>query len=233
MPDANSPLPAPLLRVRVWDLPTRLFHWALAAAVVGLIVTGNVGGNAMNWHLRLGYVVMTLLLFRLCWGLLGGHWSRFAAFLYSPTRVWADLRGQSMAEERVGHSPLGALAVWAMLLALGAQVASGLFSDDEIAFFGPLTRFASADTVSALTSYHKDVGKLVVLALVVLHLVALAGYKWVKRRPLVAAMVTGDKALPQPTPASRDGWPQRLLALCLLMACGLFVRWVVALGHAV
>ena len=219
--------------VRVWDLPTRLFHWALVAAVVGLVITGNVGGNAMVWHLRLGYAVMALLLFRLCWGLVGGHWSRFASFLYRPARVLADLRGQATADERVGHSPLGALSVWAMLLALMAQVGSGLFSDDEIAFFGPLTRFVSYDTVSALTSYHKDVGKLVVLALVVLHLLALVVYKLVKRRALVAAMVSGDKALPHEASASRDGWAQRLLALALLLGCVALVRWVVSLGNAV
>ena len=233
MTAANSLPAAHVYPVRVWDLPTRLFHWALAAAVVGLVITGNVGGNAMVWHLRLGYAVMTLLLFRLCWGLLGGHWSRFATFLYRPTRLLAYLRGQSTADEEVGHSPLGALAVWAMLLALAVQVGSGLFSDDEIAFLGPLTRFASYDTVSALTSYHKDVGKLVVLALVLLHVLALVVYKLVKRRALVAAMVSGDKVLAQPAQASRDGWPQRLLALAVLLVCALVVRWVASLGNAV
>lgn len=219
--------------VRVWDLPTRLFHWALVLAVVGLVITGNVGGNAMVWHLRLGYAVMTLLLFRLCWGLVGGHWSRFVQFLYAPARVLADFRGQSSPLERVGHSPLGALSVWAMLLALAMQVGSGLFSDDEIAFFGPLTRFVSYDTVSALTSYHKDVGKLVVLALVLLHVLALVVYKLVKRRALVASMVSGDKQLPHAAQASADGWRQRLLALLLLLACAAVVRWVVSLGHVV
>lgn len=220
-------------RVRVWDLPTRLFHWALVLAVVGLVVTGNVGGNAMIWHLRLGYAVLTLLLFRLCWGLVGGHWSRFAQFLHAPGRVLADLRGQARAAEQVGHSPLGALSVWAMLLALALQVGSGLFSDDAIAFFGPLTRLVSADTVDALTWYHKAVGKLVVLALVLLHLLALLAYKLFKQRALVAAMVHGDKLLPQPAPAARDGWPQWLLAALLLALCGSGVAWLVRWGFAV
>ena len=229
MPNAHSASH----RIRVWDLPTRLFHWALMLAVVGLLITGNVGGNAMVWHLRLGYAVLTLLLFRLCWGLVGGHWSRFPRFLYAPGRVLADLRGRADPDEQVGHSPLGALSVWIMLLALGLQVGSGLFSDDAIAFFGPLTRLVSADTVEALTWYHKAVGKLVVLALVLLHLLALLAYKVLRQRALVAAMVHGDKVLAQPAPASRDGWPQWLLAAALLGGCAAAVAWLVRWGFAV
>ncbi|HJV60142.1 MAG TPA: cytochrome b/b6 domain-containing protein, partial [Albitalea sp.] len=100
----------PLLPVRVWDLPTRLFHWVLAACVVGSIVTAQVGGNAMPWHFRLGYAAFTLLLFRATWGVIGGHWSRFARFIYSPATVLRYLRQQSRPGEHhdVGHSPLGA-----------------------------------------------------------------------------------------------------------------------------
>ena len=79
-------------RTRVWDLPTRLFHWALAAAVIGQLVTGLAG--IMEWHFRVGYAVLSLLLFRLVWGFVGGRWSRFAAFIYSPGSVMAYLRGR-------------------------------------------------------------------------------------------------------------------------------------------
>ena len=85
---AALPRPAPMLTdaetlrpVRIWDLPTRVFHWLLAAAVIGLLITGKLGGNAMIWHVRLGLVVFTLLGFRLGWALLGGRWSGFATFL--------------------------------------------------------------------------------------------------------------------------------------------------------
>ena len=67
--------------VRVWDLPTRVFHWALLACVIGLLATASVGGAAMTWHFRCGYAVLSLLLFRLVWGVVGGHWSRFSSFL--------------------------------------------------------------------------------------------------------------------------------------------------------
>src|SRR3954470_6752084 len=82
-------------RVRVWDLPTRLFHWLLVACVVLLVITGYVGGDAMQWHARFGYTVLTLLLFRIVWGFIGGHWSRFRSFLYTPSSVIAYLRGRA------------------------------------------------------------------------------------------------------------------------------------------
>ena len=128
--------------------------------VVGLVVTGNVGGNAMVWHGRLGYAVLTLLLFRLVWGFVGGRWSRFGSFVVSPKTTFAYLRGQTTPERSVGHNPLGAWSVLALLLVLFAQVGSGLFADDEIAFTGPLAGLVSGDWVSTLTRYHKDVGKL-------------------------------------------------------------------------
>lgn len=201
-------------RVRVWDLPTRLFHWLLLLAVVGLFVTANVGGNWMNWHLRLGYAVMGLLLFRLLWGFFGGRWSRFASFLYSPRSIWAYLQGRSPSLHTVGHSPLGALSVFALLLVLGAQVGSGLMTDDAIAFFGPLVPMVSGSTVDLATWYHKDVGRFAVLGLVGLHVLAIAYYRWVRRQPLTAAMVHGDKDLGFEAPASRDGVAQWLGAAC-------------------
>lgn len=220
--------------IRVWDLPTRLFHWLLAAAVIGLVVTANVGGNWMNWHLRLGYAVLTLLLFRLVWGFVGGHWSRFGSFLYAPSSLLAYLRGRSRPEHRVGHTPLGALSVFALLLILLAQVATGLMSDDEIAFFGPLVRFVSGDTVALATSYHKNVGKFIVIGLVLLHVAAIAFYKWVKKDNLVRPMVVGDKhmAASLKVPQARDSLASRVLALMVLAVCGGAVAWLVQLGTA-
>ena len=220
--------------IRVWDLPTRLFHWLLAAAVIGLVVTANVGGNWMNWHLRLGYAVLTLLLFRLVWGFVGGHWSRFGSFLYAPSSVVAYLRGRGRPEHRVGHTPLGALSVFALLLILLAQVTTGLMSDDEIASFGPLVRFVSGDTVALATGYHKNVGKFFVIGLVALHVVAVVFYKWIKKDNLVRPMVLGDKniAAGLKVPQVRDSLASRALALMVLAVCGGAVAWLVQLGTA-
>jgi cytochrome b len=216
--------------VRVWDLPTRLFHWALAACIVGLVITGNIGGNWMNWHLRLGYAVLTLLLFRLVWGLVGGRWSRFSSFLYSPGSLLRYLRGQGDVSHRVGHSPLGALSVFALLAVLLLQVGTGLISDDEIAFSGPLVRFVSGDTIASATGYHKNIGKFIVMGLVILHLLAILFYKLVQKQSLVRPMVVGDKQLSVAAPNARDSAGSRLLALVVLGICAGFVRWVVNLG---
>jgi cytochrome b len=209
--------------IRVWDLPTRLFHWALVACVAGLVVTGQIGGAAMDWHFRLGYAVLGLLCFRLAWGFGGGYWSRFASFSYGPGALLAYLRGQADPRHEVGHNPLGALSVYALLLVLLAQVFSGLFSDDEIAAVGPLSKLASGAIVSKLTFYHTEVGKLLLLFLVVLHIAAILFYLIKRRRNLIRAMVIGDKLGPPGLPASRDDRRTRTLAALLALACAALV----------
>ncbi|MDQ7747454.1 cytochrome b/b6 domain-containing protein [Hydrogenophaga pseudoflava] len=217
--------------IRVWDLPTRLFHWALALCVIGLVVTANVGGSWMIWHGRLGYTVLSLLLFRIVWGFVGGHWSRFSSFLYGPSAVLAYLRGNARPEHRVGHNPLGMLSVFALLVVLLLQVSTGLFADDEIAFTGPLASLVSGDTVSQATRYHKSVGKLLLIALVVLHVLAILVYKWIKKDNLLGAMVLGDKQVATPLPSARDSASSRLLALLIWAVCAAAVYWVVGLGQ--
>ncbi|MEK9802626.1 MAG: cytochrome b/b6 domain-containing protein [Curvibacter sp.] len=204
-------------RIRIWDLPTRLFHWLLVLCLIGLVSTAQFG--LMDWHFRFGYSVLALLLFRLGWGLLGGHWSRFASFLYSPASLWRHLRGQGTAQHEVGHSPSGALSVFALLGLLLAQVGSGLMSDDEIAAAGPLTALVPGRWVSLATWYHRDVGKWLLLALVTLHLLAVLYYLWVRKRNLITPMLSGDKLLPEAAEASRDDARSRLLALVLMLFC--------------
>jgi cytochrome b len=220
----------PGARTRVWDLPTRLFHWALAIAVIGMIGTGL--GGVMEWHFRLGYTVLSLLLFRLLWGFVGGRWSRFAAFVYGPGSVVAYLRGRAHPDHLIGHTPLGALSVFAVLAILALQVATGLMADDEISASGPLTRFVSGEVVSLATSWHKAQGKWAVIALVSLHVLAVLFYVLVKRHRLVRPMVTGDKLVSaesgQVAP-SRDDAASRWLALVLFALCAGLAYWVSSL----
>jgi len=220
------------VRVRVWDLPTRLFHWVLAACVIGSVVSAKIGGNAMVWHFRLGYVVFTLLAFRLLWGMVGGRWSRFGSFVYAPATLLRYLRGGSRAEEHheVGHSPLGALSVFALLVILAAQVGSGLFADDEISNTGPLIKFVSGATSSTLTAWHKTFGQWTILALVALHVAALAMYRLRRGRDLVRPMLVGDKLLPPGVPPSADSLATRGLALLLVAGCAAGVGWLLSLG---
>lgn len=205
--------------VRVWDAPTRLFHWVLALCFVGLIVTSQVGGAAMLWHFRFGYGVLTLLLFRLVWGLQGGYWSRFSSFVVGPKAIWHYLRGWGQPHDGVGHNPLGALSVLAMLVFLALQVASGLMSDDEIASAGPLTPFVSSTWVGNATYYHKDIGKFILLGLVILHLGAIAFHYFRKHENLVKPMITGDKVLNFPAHSARDTWPERRRGMLIFLVC--------------
>lgn len=216
-------------RVRVWDLPTRAFHWLLAATVIGSVITAKIGGNALVWHVRLGLLALALLSFRVLWGFVGGHWSRFAAFIYPPSSVAAYLRGDSGPGGRfdVGHSPLGALSVFALLLALIVQVATGLVADDEIATTGPLYRFVESAISTQATTWHKAVGQYLIITLVVLHVAAVLFYLLKKQRNLIAPMWHGDKTLAPGTPASADGARQRILA-AVLIALALGLSWWIA-----
>jgi cytochrome b len=213
-------------RVRVWDLPTRLFHWALLACFTGLIISGNLGGSAMPWHFRFGYVVFTLLLFRLVWGFFGGHWSRFAQFLFTPWHALQYAFGRRV-HASPGHNPLGAFSVFAMLFALALQVSTGLISDDEIANMGPLASQVSSATSLAATAWHKGYGKLSLIFLVLFHILAITFYAWVRRKNLVSAMLHGDIVLSEQVQSSRDDWRSRLMAVLILCGCGLLVFFVV------
>jgi cytochrome b len=218
--------------VRVWDLPTRLFHWTLAVAIIGSVVSAKIGGNAMVWHMRLGCLVLALLAFRVLWGLVGGRWSRFASFIYAPATVLRYLRGQNKPGENldVGHNPLGSFSVFGLLGLLAVQVGTGLVADDEIATVGPLNRFVSADIVTQATSWHKQYGQWILLALVALHVAAILFYLLKKKHNLVRPMLVGDKPLPADTPASADGSSQRLLALVLFALCAAGAAWVASLA---
>ena len=205
---------------RIWDLPTRLFHWLLALSIVGLIITGNVGGNAMTWHFRLGYLVLSLLIFRLIWGVVGGYWSRFIRFIYSPMHTVRYVLGQHAPSDDVGHSPTGALSVFAILGVVLAQVLSGLVSDDEIATTGPWIAWVSSETSSMATQYHTEIGKLILLGLIVLHVLALIVYRIKGKRDLVPAMVSGNKRLSTHVPRSRDDVVSRLAGLLVMALSG-------------
>jgi cytochrome b len=228
--EAGAAAQAP--RVRVWDLPTRLFHWVLAATVVASVVSAKVGGAAMVWHFRLGYVVFALLAFRIVWGFVGGRWSRFASFVRGPGAIVRYLKGDHRPDEgfEVGHNPLGALSVLGLLTWLAVQVGTGLVSDDEIANIGPLNRFVSTDTGLEATSWHKSFGQWGLITLVALHLVAIAYYLHRKKLNLVRPMLHGDKVLPSHVPPSRDDAVTRAAAAALLAGCAVLVTWIVGLG---
>jgi len=205
--------------VRIWDLPTRLFHWALAICVVGSVVSVNLGGNAVGWHFRFGYAILALLVFRLLWGFAGPRYARFASFPPNPAAALRHLRGAG--GERAGHGALGALSVYAMFAALAFQVATGLFANDAIMWDGPLKALVSNATSDLLTRLHKY-NRFLVIGLIAVHLGAIAYYAIARRRNLVTPMIAGDAPVTLPGVAgaapARDDAPMRLRALALLAA---------------
>ena len=180
-----------LERIKLWDLPTRLFHWLLVILVAAAVITAKIGGNAMDWHGRIGVSILGLLAFRLVWGFVGSYHARFSSFWPKPASVRAYLRGNWRG---IGHNPLGAFSVLALLALIGLQVATGLFSNDDIAFNGPLFNLVSKELSDTLTGIHK-LSINILLALIALHLGAIGFYTLVKKEHLLKPMITGWKDL--------------------------------------
>lgn len=176
-------------RFRLWDLPTRIFHWALVLCIVAAFVSGQLGGNLIDVHGKIGIAIFGLVVFRLVWGLLGSTYAKFAQFFPTPGKIRSYLRGEWHGE---GHNPLGALSVFGLLGVVGLQAGTGLFSNDDIAFVGPLFDLVSKDLSNALTGIHHLVSK-ALIALVVLHLAAIGFYGRVKKQKLILPMITGWK----------------------------------------
>lgn len=211
-------------RIQVWDLPTRIFHWALAALVVFSFTTGKIGGLWMAWHLRSGYAILALLLFRIAWGFVGSDTARFGHFVRGARAALEYARRlRSGPPSIIGHNPLGGWMVLAMLAAAALQASTGLFADDEIATQGPLAARVSDALVSRMTALH-DIGQWIMVSLVALHVVAIAVYRWAWNVRLVAPMVSGIMIAPSSLapPRMRSPWHALIvLALCALAVYGL------------
>lgn len=216
-----------MFKVRVWDLPTRVFHWSLVACCVALLITGELQGGARVWHGRVGYAVLSLLLFRLVWGRVGGYWSRFASFVAGPSAVLRYIRGHGTPRDGVGHTPLGALSVLALLGLLLLQALSGLCSEDPGVASGPLARHVSPAWVLLATQYHGTIGKVALIVMVQLHIAAIIFYRMRRNDNLVLPMLTGDKTLLCSYDSARDDASSRLGALLVWAACAAFVAGMV------
>jgi cytochrome b len=212
---------------RIWDLPTRLVHWLLFLLVCFSVVSAKIGGNWIDWHMRSGYCILTLVLFRIMWGFLGSHHARFGNFIRPPAAVLSYVRElrSGTATAQAGHNPLGALSVVALLLVLLLQASTGLFANDSIASEGPLAKFVSSDMSDRLSGIH-EINQYVIFTLIALHLAAIAYYYFAKRENLVLPMVTGDKNAAGLVP-SRDDTRVRIRAAVLLAVVATLAGYVV------
>ena len=210
--------------VQVWDIPTRLFHWLLVLLIAFSWYTGTEG--IMEWHMRSGYAILTLIVFRLLWGLFGSQTARFAQFVKGPKAVLAYARALLTGHppHPLGHNPLGTLMIIALLLLVGVQASTGLFANDDIFTDGPLTHLVSKETSDELTVIHKTVFDLL-LAFAAVHIAANLIYRFLLKQDLITPMITGRTTSSAGQAAPRLRSP--LLALVLLCVAAGAVYWVV------
>ena len=221
--------------IKVWDLPVRLFHWALVLLFVFQLVSGKIGGDLMAWHAYSGYCVLVLVIFRILWGFAGNTYARFASFLAGPK---ATLRYASRLWSRepvphVGHNPLGGWMVIAMVASLALQATSGLFANDGLAFEGPPAALVTLDVSNILAQVHRWNLK-VLLVLAGLHIAAVLFHWFVKRDNLTRAMFTGVKRFPEAAVPERSApapFAGKWRALALLMVAVASVYVVVRGPH--
>ena len=207
-------------KTRVWDVPVRVFHWALVLLIVSQITTVSLGGNAMEYHLLGGYSILALVLFRIVWGVVGTRQARFANFLRGPLAVLRYARSLtgSNHEKHAGHNPLGGWSVIAMLASVLVQAVSGLFADDEIITSGPLWKYVSDDVASTIGAIH-EANALVLLTLICIHMGAILFYLVRKKENLIVPMFSGLKTSLDTRDVSLRPGQGTLRALIVLMIC--------------
>lgn len=211
-------------RVRVWDLPTRLFHWLLVVLIA--VMWWSAEYHRMDIHLLVGPIVLGLLLFRLLWGVIGGSTARFANFLKGPRAAMSYLNGR--AAHALGHNPLGGWSVAVMLLLLCTQVGLGLFASDEDGLHaGPLSKFVTYESARKLAHNHELLFN-ILLVFMALHVAAILFYAVVRRTNLVGPMLHGRREAPAGAAGLVPASPARFL-IAAAIAIGvtlLLTRWL-------
>jgi cytochrome b len=207
----------------VWDLPVRLFHWAIVILIFLAWATQEY--NQMEWHVWVGYTILTLLVFRIIWGFVGSDTARFRQFLGSPVAAFRHLAhiGQREPDYQIGHNAAGGWMVLLMLGLIGLQAATGLFSNDDANTEGPLMHLVSKDQSDWLSHIHYLNFK-AIEAVIVIHVLAITLYAVMKRQNLVRPMITGTKNMPPDTVAPQlvaPLWALATLAIAAALVAGL------------
>ncbi|MCD4483774.1 cytochrome b/b6 domain-containing protein [Chromobacterium vaccinii] len=210
-------------QVKVWDVPTRLFHWTLVGLFCAMWYCAEQGGEWLQYHIYCGVALASLLVFRLIWGVIGSQTARFSSFVRGPKAILRYLKGELPEREAPGHNPLGGWMVVAMLLALAAQVLTGLFAADVDSYLydGPLAKHIDSGLAESATGAHKLLFN-GLLGLVALHIAAIVVYRVVKKQNLVGPMLTGYKKMAGEKPSLRFAHGALALAALLLSAGGLY-----------
>jgi len=197
-------------------------------------VSINLGDEFIQWHAYFGYSILVLLVFRIVWGFVGSTHARFTSFFPTKKAILNYLSGSS--PRVLGHNPIGAISVFALLFALSIQVITGLFVDDEVSFKGPLEKYVPSSVSSFLSQIHEG-NQVVILTLITIHIAAIIFYKKFKAEDLIKPMISGDKEIDPSEEAkylpadlgraSKDGGLQRGFALLLLSVIAVVVGYLI------
>jgi cytochrome b len=212
----------------VWDIPVRLFHWLLVLCLFGQWLTTEVLENSMDIHFYIGYFTLGLIIFRLLWGLFGTRYSKFSSFIAGPKAIISYLRSLTSKQKNytTGHNPLGGLLLPAVLILVGLQAISGLFTSDDIVSAGPYYDSANSAIQQWMQWLHKNIFD-VLMSLVVIHLLAIIWYRLGLKHDLITPMLTGQKIVD----ASKGITHSKLVkALILAIVVGIFVYWLVEIN---
>jgi cytochrome b len=193
-----------LKQITLWSWPIRLFHWSLVFLLIGLWFSSSQGESGI--HAQLGYAVLTLVIFRILWGFVGGTFTRFSHFVKGPSAViayFSGLRAGSNHPQYIGHNPAGGWMVVCLLLLLLVQGLLGLGSTDELLFEGPLAAFLGEELSLLVTTIHQT-NFYIILGFVFIHVLAIVLYRWIKGDDLVHPMISGKKPVDDDVTISID-----------------------------
>ena len=220
--------------VLIWDLPLRIFHWLFACTVIASWYTSDQDNDLIDIHMKLGYLALGLLIFRISWGFVGTKHSRFSSFFPTPSRLRLyinDLR-TNQVKSTSGHNPLGSLMVFLMIFLISLQAISGLFINDDVFSSGPYYDSVSKEVEKIMFFLHHNVFDFMIAA-IGMHLLAITYYVRVKKQSLIRPMITGKKSEKFVNVSDIIKHSKVLLAVLLVIAITAFIYWLVVLNAPV
>ncbi|MEP1448056.1 MAG: cytochrome b/b6 domain-containing protein [Paraglaciecola sp.] len=212
----------------VWDIPVRLFHWLLVLCLFGQWLTAEVLEDAMDIHFYIGYFTLGLIIFRLIWGFLGTKYAKFSSFIAGPKTMLAYLKSIASKQHAfsIGHNSVGGLILPAVIILVGLQAISGLFTSDDILYTGPYYDSASDDLQQWMQWLHHNIFDLL-LAIIGLHLVAIGWYLFYLKHNLIKPMLDGKKTVSTKDSISHSQLVKAIVIMCLV---AVFIYWLVEIN---
>ncbi|WP_158972387.1 cytochrome b/b6 domain-containing protein [Paraglaciecola sp. L3A3] len=212
----------------VWDLPVRLFHWILAICLVTQWFTAEVIEDAMDFHFYLGYFILGLIIFRLIWGFIGTKYAKFSSFIAGPKAMFAYIKALMNKQDTstIGHNPVGGLMLPLVLLLVGIQATTGLFTSDDVVHSGPYYGTVSDSLQSIMQWLHHQTFSFLWIFIAV-HILVICWYKFALKHDLIRPMLHGKKMVTEQQAIANS---QLLKAIIVMIVVAVFVYWLVEIN---